>query len=97
MILGLDLSVEGARFVEEGLRAGLLINCTHDHILRLLPPFIIRRGDVAEFLKRFDGVLARAAGSPGQAKPAGGTRKPAAITASKIQGRGRAVAVAASR
>ena len=43
LILGLDLSIEGAPFVEEGLRDGLLINCTHDHILRLLPPFIIRR------------------------------------------------------
>ena len=93
LILGLDLSIEGAQFVEEGLRAGLLINCTHDHILRLLPPFIIRRSDVAEFLKKFDGVLARAA------KPAGDAQKPtASASAPKIQARSRAaLAVAASR
>jgi predicted acetylornithine/succinylornithine family transaminase len=63
LILGLDLAVGGAPFVEEGLRQGLLINCTHDHIIRLLPPFVIRQRDVAEFLKKFEAVLARVAQS----------------------------------
>jgi acetylornithine/N-succinyldiaminopimelate aminotransferase len=60
LIIGIDLAVEGAPFVEEALRQGLVINCTHDHILRLLPPFIIGRRDVVEFLKKFEAVLARA-------------------------------------
>jgi acetylornithine/N-succinyldiaminopimelate aminotransferase len=60
LILGVDLSVDGAPFVTEALRRGLLINCTHDHVLRLLPPFIIRKRDVAEFLEKFETVLARA-------------------------------------
>jgi acetylornithine aminotransferase/acetylornithine/N-succinyldiaminopimelate aminotransferase len=63
LIYGIDLSVEGAPFVTEALRQALLINCTHGHILRLLPPFIIRRRDVAEFLRKFETVLARAARS----------------------------------
>ena len=58
LILGVDLSVDGAPFVQEALRRGLLINCTHEHILRLLPPFIIRKADVAEFLKKMEAVLA---------------------------------------
>jgi acetylornithine/N-succinyldiaminopimelate aminotransferase len=66
LIQGIDLSVEGAPFVAEALESGLLINCTHEHILRLLPPFILRARDVTEFLKRFEAVLARAAKS---AKP----------------------------
>jgi acetylornithine/N-succinyldiaminopimelate aminotransferase len=66
LIQGIDLSVEGAPFVAEALESGLLINCTHEHILRLLPPFILRARDVAEFLKKFEAVLARAAKS---AKP----------------------------
>ena len=41
-------------------RHGLLINCTHDHILRLLPPFIIRKREVKEFLRKFEKVLASA-------------------------------------
>jgi acetylornithine aminotransferase/acetylornithine/N-succinyldiaminopimelate aminotransferase len=59
LILGVDLTVDGAPYVEQALRRGLVINCTHDHILRLLPPFIIRRRDVAEFLEKFETVLAR--------------------------------------
>jgi acetylornithine/N-succinyldiaminopimelate aminotransferase len=60
LILGLDLTIEGAPFVEEALEQGLLINCTHEHILRLLPPFIVRAKDVSEFLKKFETVLAKA-------------------------------------
>jgi acetylornithine/N-succinyldiaminopimelate aminotransferase len=60
LILGVDLSIEGAPFVEEALRRGLLMNCTHEHILRLLPPFILRSKDVTEFLKKFETVLAKA-------------------------------------
>ena len=63
LMLGVDLAVDGAPFVEEALRRGLVINCTHDHIIRLLPPFIIRRRDVAEFLGKFETVLARASKS----------------------------------
>jgi acetylornithine/N-succinyldiaminopimelate aminotransferase len=61
LIVGVDLAVEGAPFVNEALRRGLLINCTHDHILRLLPPFVIRQRDVAEFLGKFESVLAKSA------------------------------------
>jgi acetylornithine/N-succinyldiaminopimelate aminotransferase len=59
LMLGVDLTVDGAPIVQEALRRGLLINCTHDHILRLLPPFIIGRREVAEFLEKFESVLAR--------------------------------------
>src|SRR5258707_1813283 len=38
---------------------GLLINCTHDFTLRLLPPFIITRAQVREFLRLFELVLAK--------------------------------------
>lgn len=60
LIVGLDLSIEGASLVEEALRRGLIINCTHEHILRFLPPFIIRTRDVREFLTKLEVVLAKA-------------------------------------
>lgn len=87
LMLGIDLAVEGAPFVEEALRRSMLINCTHDHILRLLPPFIIRRQDVAEFLERLEDVLARA--QKAAARPA--TR------AAKIETRKQPLALAAAR
>jgi acetylornithine/N-succinyldiaminopimelate aminotransferase len=59
LILGIELSVDGNPFVAEALRQGLLINCTHDFTLRLLPPFIITRAQVREFLRLFELVLAK--------------------------------------
>jgi acetylornithine aminotransferase/acetylornithine/N-succinyldiaminopimelate aminotransferase len=66
LMLGVDLTIDGAPIVQEALRRGLLINCTHDHILRLLPPFIIGRREVAEFLEKFETVLARTSRSASQ-------------------------------
>jgi acetylornithine aminotransferase/acetylornithine/N-succinyldiaminopimelate aminotransferase len=68
LMLGVDLSVDGAPFIAEGLRSGLIMNCTHEHILRLLPAFIIRRRDVNEFLEKFEAVLARTAKSMEKAR-----------------------------
>jgi acetylornithine/succinyldiaminopimelate/putrescine aminotransferase len=59
LIIGIDLSVDGAPFVAEALKQGLLINCTHDHILRLLPPFILTAQQVKEGLSKIESVLAR--------------------------------------
>ena len=70
LILGIDLAIEGAAFVQEALRRSLLINCTHDHILRLLPPFIIRRADVTEFLRKLEAVLATAQKTAAKARTA---------------------------
>ncbi len=59
LILGIDLDVEGAPYVAEALNQGLLINCTHDHILRFLPPFILTAQQVKEGLSKIESVLAR--------------------------------------
>jgi len=58
LIIGVELSIEGAPFAAEALKQGLLINCTHEFTLRLLPPFIVTRAQVREFLKTFEIVLA---------------------------------------
>ncbi|MGB6823570.1 MAG: aspartate aminotransferase family protein [Candidatus Acidiferrales bacterium] len=60
LIVGLDLSIEGAPIAEEALKRGLIINCTHEHILRMLPPFIVRAQEIREFLKTLEVVLAKA-------------------------------------
>jgi acetylornithine/N-succinyldiaminopimelate aminotransferase len=59
LILGMDLDVEGAPYVAEALKQGLLINCTHDHILRFLPPYILSAQQVKEGLSKIESVLAR--------------------------------------
>jgi acetylornithine aminotransferase/acetylornithine/N-succinyldiaminopimelate aminotransferase len=76
LMIGVELSVEGAPFVAEAMQRGLLINCTHDFTLRLLPPFIVSRAQVREFLMLFELILAT---TPQQADPSdsGKTADPA--------------------
>ena len=59
LMLGVDLNVEGAPYVAEALKQGLLINCTHEHILRLLPPFILTAQQVKEGLNKLESVFAK--------------------------------------
>ncbi len=64
LILGIELAVEGKPYVENALRAGLIINCTHDRVLRLLPPFIISERQISEFAQRFRQVLTKSKRPP---------------------------------
>jgi len=57
LIVGVDLTIDGGPIVTEALHQGLIINCTHEHIIRLLPAFIVTRADVTEFLATFANVL----------------------------------------
>lgn len=73
LICGIELSVEGKAYVEAALRAGLIINCTHERVLRLLPPFIVTKGQVHEFAQRFRQVLTKTK-RPGSVAPELGER-----------------------
>jgi len=59
LMVGVQLSVEGAPYVAEALANRVLINCTHETTLRLLPPYIAKSKDVKEFIKRMDGVFSK--------------------------------------
>jgi acetylornithine/N-succinyldiaminopimelate aminotransferase len=62
LMIGVELTVPGKQIVLDALAAGLLINCTHEHVLRFLPPYIITEKQVDQaisILKRlFRGVKA---------------------------------------
>lgn len=58
LMLGIQLSRPGHEFVIRALERGLLLNCTHDTILRLLPPFILSSEQADEMLGIIDDVLA---------------------------------------
>jgi acetylornithine/succinyldiaminopimelate/putrescine aminotransferase len=57
LMLGIELTVDGNAFAAEAFRRGLLINCTHDRVLRLLPSYRITSAQVREFLRQFASVL----------------------------------------
>lgn len=51
MMIGVELHMPGKQFVTDGIESGLLINCTHDKVLRFLPPFNISEKEVAQALR----------------------------------------------
>ena len=72
LMLGVELDVDGTPYVAEALRQGLLINCTHERVLRLLPPYILTSRQVQEGLSTLESVLARTERpAPLQAAPSG--------------------------
>jgi predicted acetylornithine/succinylornithine family transaminase len=51
LMLGMELAVPGRQIVIDALAEGLLINCTHDTVLRFLPPYIVTEKDVDQAVK----------------------------------------------
>jgi acetylornithine/N-succinyldiaminopimelate aminotransferase len=83
LMLGVELSVEGAPFVTEAMNRGLLINCTHDYTLRFLPPFIVTRAQVREFLRILELVFTTVSRglSAAESRPAEESRRAAHASA----------------
>lgn len=79
LIIGVELSMDANPFALEALGRGLIINCTHDFTLRLLPPFIITRAQVREFLNLFEQVLEKTPKSI-SAAPAHSPAAPGSLT-----------------
>jgi acetylornithine aminotransferase len=57
LILGMELSIEGAEIVKKCLAKGLLINCTVGKVLRFLPPLIVTKDEIDEAMGILDSVL----------------------------------------
>jgi predicted acetylornithine/succinylornithine family transaminase len=63
LIVGIDLSISGKNIVDYCLSKGLIINCTHETVLRLLPALIITKKDVDIAVKIIDEALSDSATS----------------------------------
>lgn len=59
LMLGMELNVPGKQAVLDGIQEGLLFNCTHDYVLRFLPPYIITEREVDQAVKILGKVLAK--------------------------------------
>lgn len=58
LILGMELSCDGAEIVRQAMQHGLLINCTVGKVLRFLPPLIVSREEIDEAVSILNRVLA---------------------------------------
>jgi len=58
LMIGVELSIPGKEIVNRCMQEGLLLNCTHDTVLRFLPPYIITEEHVDEAILILDKVFA---------------------------------------
>ena len=57
LMVGLELNKPGAEYVDKLREKGFLINCTAGNVLRFVPPLIITKDEIDEFIKALDEVL----------------------------------------
>lgn len=57
LMVGVELTIPGKDIVNNAMANGLLLNCTHDTVLRFLPPYIVTEQHVDEALTVLDTVF----------------------------------------
>jgi len=58
LMIGMGLTVPGADIVAKGHERGLLLNVTHDSVLRFVPPLVVTKQEVDEMIGILAGILA---------------------------------------
>jgi acetylornithine aminotransferase/acetylornithine/N-succinyldiaminopimelate aminotransferase len=59
LMLGVELDAPGKQLVLDAIGEGLLINCTHDTVLRFLPPYIVTEREVDQAMKILAKLLSK--------------------------------------
>ena len=63
LMIGVDMEIPGKQMVLDAMADGLLINCTHDTVLRFLPPYIITEREVDTAVKVLGKIFAKQKGT----------------------------------
>ena len=57
LMLGVELTSPGQAVVDELMKRNVLVNCTNENVIRLLPPYIITETEIELFCLKFDEVI----------------------------------------
>jgi acetylornithine/N-succinyldiaminopimelate aminotransferase len=57
LMVGVDMTVPGKQMVLDAQACGLLMNCTHETVLRFLPPYIVTEKEVDAAIAILDGIF----------------------------------------
>ncbi len=57
LMVGMELSIPGKQIVLDAMEEGLLLNCTHDTVLRFLPPYIVTEREIDRAVRILNRVL----------------------------------------
>jgi acetylornithine/N-succinyldiaminopimelate aminotransferase len=61
LMIGIELNRPGKQMVLDAMEQGLLLNCTHDTVLRLLPPYIVTEKEIDRGVRVLNKVFRAAA------------------------------------
>ena len=59
LMIGIELKTQGAEIVQQCINRGLLINCTHDKVLRLMPALNVSKKEINQAVFILDEVFSR--------------------------------------
>jgi predicted acetylornithine/succinylornithine family transaminase len=57
LMIGVQLNIPGKEIVNRCMQEGLLMNCTHDTVLRFLPPYIVTKTEIDEAIAILERVF----------------------------------------
>jgi predicted acetylornithine/succinylornithine family transaminase len=60
LMIGLQLDIPGKQFVLDAIEEGMLMNCTHDTVLRFLPPYILTEKQVDSAIGKLKKIFKKA-------------------------------------
>jgi acetylornithine aminotransferase len=58
LMIGMGLDIPAGDIVKKGHERGVLLNVTHDTVLRFVPPLVVSRAEIDEMIGILDGILA---------------------------------------
>lgn len=58
LMIGMGLTIPGGDIVKKGHERGILLNVTHDTVLRFVPPLIVTKQEINSMIEILDGIFA---------------------------------------
>ena len=71
-MIGVEMEIPGKQMVLDAMAEGLLINCTHETVLRFLPPYIVTEKEVDAAMKVLGKIFSKQ--KPAESTEAGHTQ-----------------------
>lgn len=59
LMIGIELCVSGVEFIKSCIQAGLFLNCTHDTVIRFMPPLNVKKENIDEGLAMIQSILSK--------------------------------------
>lgn len=59
LMIGIELTVSGSEFIKNCIQAGLFLNCTHDKVIRFMPPLNVTKEHIDEGMNIIRSILSK--------------------------------------